>query len=259
LRVGSGRVEYEWHHGAVDARPEGDRGPALVFLHEGLGCRALWRGFPQHVARATGLDAFVYSRPGYGASDPIGPAVSQRYMHDEALNVLPKVLRAAAIAEHILVGHSDGASISIIYAGGNAGDGLRGLVLLAPHVFVEPLNLRSIAKARDAFERGDLASRLKRWHGANTTYAFSRWNDSWLAPEFARWNIEEYLPRIRVPILVIQGQSDEYGSNAQIEAIERQAGGKVRSVLLPECGHSPQLDQPQATLNEIVSFVKSLA
>jgi pimeloyl-ACP methyl ester carboxylesterase len=259
LRVGAGRIECESYRTRAKAAAVADGRPRLVFLHEGLGCCALWRDFPVAVAEATGLDAFAYSRPGYGASQRgDAPMASVRYMHDEALEVLPQVLRAAGIKEHILIGHSDGASIAIIYAGGSAAGGLRGLVLIAPHVFVEPLTLRSIAAARQAFESGDLVARLKRWHGDNTAYAFHRWNDSWLDPDFARWNIEEYLPRIKVPALIIQGELDEYGSRAQIEAIERRMGSKARSVLLPECGHSPQRDQAQATLDEIAAFVKSL-
>jgi pimeloyl-ACP methyl ester carboxylesterase len=258
LRVGAGRIEYiSFTLGAQSTKAARNR-PTLVFLHEGLGCCEQWRDFPAVVAAGTGHDAFVYSRPGYGSSDRVSPMVSTRYMHDEALQTLPQVLRAARVNEHILIGHSDGASIAIIYAGGSDAPGLHGLVLIAPHVFVEPFTLTSISAARETFEKGDLKARIQRWHGENTDFAFYRWSGSWLDPEFRHWNIEEYLPRVKVPTLVIQGEQDEYATKAQVEAVERKVGGPVRAVLLANCGHHPQRDQPQATVDEITAFVKSL-
>ena len=227
-------------------------GPTLVFLHEGLGSLGLWRDFPQKVSDATGLPAFVYSRAGYGQSDPAEMPRPVRYMHDEAA-LLPEVLAAAGIDDPVLVGHSDGASISVIYAG--SGGNARALVLEAPHVFTEDMGLQSIARARDAYERGDLRARLGRYH-RDVDAAFWGWNRPWLDPEFRKWNLEEFLPRIAAPILVVQGEDDEYGTKKQVEAIARGARD-VEVRMLPECGHSPHRDQPEATLRAIAEFLRS--
>lgn len=229
-------------------------GPTLVFLHEGLGSAGLWRDFPQRASEATGLGAFVYSRAGYGASDPTALPRPVRYMHDEA-EILPEILAAAGIDDPVLVGHSDGASIAVIYAG-SGGKG-RGLILEAPHVFTEEMGLESIAKARDAYERGELRGRLAKHH-QNVDAAFWGWNRPWLDPEFRKWNLEEFLPRIEAPILVVQGEDDEYGTRKQVEAIQRGARA-VQVLMLPECGHSPHRDQPEATLRAIADFAREHA
>ena len=226
-------------------------GPTLVFLHEGLGSSGLWRDFPQRVAQATGLAAFVYSRAGYGQSDRAPMPRPVRYMHDEA-QLLPEVLAAAKIDDPVLVGHSDGASISIIYAG--SGGKARALVLEAPHVFAEEMGLRSIARARDAYESGGLRTRLAKHH-QDVDAAFWGWNRPWLDPEFRKWNLEEFLPRIAAPILVVQGEQDEYGTHAQVAAIERGARD-VEVLMLPHCGHSPHRDQAEATLRGIAAFLR---
>ena len=176
-----------------------------MFLHEGLGSVGLWRDFPRTLADATGLPAFVYSRAGYGESDAAPLPRSVRYMHEEA-ELLPEILAAAGIDDPVLVGHSDGASIAIIHAG--SGGKARALVLEAPHVFTEPMGLRSIANAREAYERGDLRQRLAKYH-QDVDAAFWGWNRPWLDPEFRDWNLEEFLPRIAAPVLVVQGEQDE--------------------------------------------------
>ena len=226
-------------------------GPTLVLLHEGLGSVGLWRDFPKQLAEATGLPAFVYSRAGYGQSDPAPMPRSIRYMHEEA-ELLPEILDAAGVEDPVLIGHSDGASISIIHAG--SGGSARALVLLAPHVFTEEMGLRSIAGAREAYERGDLRRRLARYH-RDVDAAFWGWNRPWLDPEFSKWNLEEFLPRIAAPILLVQGDQDEYGTKKQIDAIQRGARS-VEGLLLPQCGHSPHRDQPEATLHGIAGFVR---
>jgi pimeloyl-ACP methyl ester carboxylesterase len=239
----------------IEARQIGGAmGPTLVFLHEGLGSAGLWRDFPDKLAEATGLGAFVYSRAGYGASDPAPMPRPVRYMHDEA-ELLPEILAAAGIADPLLIGHSDGASIALIYAG--SGGKARGLVLEAPHVFTEQMGLRSIAQAREAYERGELRKRLAKHH-QDVDAAFWGWNRPWLDPEFRNWNLEEFLPRIAAPILVVQGEDDEYGTRKQVDAIERGARD-VQVLMLPACGHSPHRDQPEASLRAIAAFTRQHA
>jgi len=230
--------------------------PELVFLHEGLGSVSHWRDFPGRVAAATRCPITVYSRYGSGQSDVLQGARNVCYMHDEALAVLPDLLRQLGIENPILIGHSDGASIAIIYAGAhNRG---RGLVLLAPHVFVEDLSICSIAAAKLTFETTNLPMLLARHH-RDAARTFWGWNDIWLHPDFRSWNIEEYLPRINCPTFVIQGLEDQYGTMAQVETIRKKSGGPVEVLTLPDCQHSPQRDQPEAVLDAITRFVAALA
>ena len=231
--------------------------PTLVFLHEGLGSARMWRDFPQRLAAATGCGALVYSRAGYGSSDPAPLPWPIRYMHDEAV-VLERVLEAAYVRDAILVGHSDGGSIAIIYAGSAPRPSLRGMILEAPHVFAEPGGLASIANMRTLYETTDLRERLARYHGANIDNAFRGWNGVWLHPDFVRWNIEEFLPSIDVPLLLVQGEDDEYGTWKQIESIERQVPGPVETLRVPLCGHSPHRDQPEIVLEAMTRFVREL-
>lgn len=225
--------------------------PELVFLHEGLGSVSLWRDFPARVARATGCPATVYSRYGCGGSDLLREARPVRYMHDEA-RALEELLTELRIENPILVGHSDGGSIAVIHAGTYGR--VRGMVLLAPHVFVEDISVASIADAKIRFETTDLPQGLARHH-RDAASTFWGWNNIWLDAEFRRWNIEEHLPKITCPMLVIQGLDDEYGTMAQVRAIERQAGGAVEVMEVAECGHSPHRDQMEAVLGGIARFV----
>jgi pimeloyl-ACP methyl ester carboxylesterase len=228
-------------------------GPTLVFLHEGLGSISQWRDFPERIVAATGLSAIVYARYGYGRSDVLQQPHGVDFMHLEALESLPEFLRALGIERPILIGHSDGASIALIYAG--SGYPLGGLAVMAPHVFVEDISIASIAAAKRAFETTDLPQKLARHHH-DPVKTFYGWNDVWLAPAFRSWNIESFLPAITCPLLAIQGQNDEYGSMAQVDAIARQAGGPVEVLKLERCGHSPQRDQPEIVAGAIVEFVK---
>jgi pimeloyl-ACP methyl ester carboxylesterase len=249
LRAGGHRLEAVWHGAAPDAAP------TLVFLHEGLGSVSTWRDVPEELARRTGCGALVYSRLGYGASDPVAPPRPLSYMHDEA-ELLPEVLDAAGVQRAILVGHSDGGSIAILHAGSERAGRVRGLVLEAPHVFVEDLSVASIAAARDEYLHGDLRARLARHH-QDVDGAFWGWNRAWLDPGFRSWNIEAALPDIRVPILAIQGADDPYGTLLQIDAIERRAPGPTERLILPECGHAPHRDQRAATLDAIARFARA--
>ncbi|OGA07905.1 MAG: alpha/beta hydrolase [Betaproteobacteria bacterium RIFCSPHIGHO2_12_FULL_69_13] len=244
------RIEYEW----IGEPAQGV--PALVFLHEGLGSIRQWREFPLQVFKSTGCAALVYNRYGYGASDVLAePTRSVRFMHEEALESLPQLLSNLGIEAPILVGHSDGASIALIHAG--AGHAVRGLALMAPHVFVEEHGLAGIREAKRAFETGDLRERLAKYH-RDVAKTFRGWNDVWLSDGFRAWNIEEYLPGVRCPVLAIQGEDDAYGTMAQVEAIRRKVSGPCEAVKLPACGHAPHREQPDATLAAVSRFVKAL-
>lgn len=250
--LAAGRRIEAWSIAARDAAR-----PTLVLLHEGLRCAVQWRDFPLRLAELTGCRVVSYSRYGHGFSEPLEAPRAVGYMHDEALLALPELLDRLAIADPVLIGHSDGASIAIIHAGG-AGRAVRGLVLMAPHVFVEDVTVASIAAVRESYATTDLRERMARYH-ADPDATFRGWNDIWLDPAFRAWNIEEYLPEIRCPILMIQGRDDEYGTVAQLDAIERGvAASRVERLMLASCGHAPDRDQPEATLAAVARFVTGL-
>jgi pimeloyl-ACP methyl ester carboxylesterase len=253
IEVNGSRIEAVLH----GPRPE--RAPTLVLLHEGLGCVSMWRDFPEKLAQRTGYGVLVYSRPGYGKSDPVNLPRPLDYMHREAFDVLPHVLDQASVEKSILVGHSDGASIATIYAGGRQDFRVRGLVLMAPHFFVEDISIESIVAAKVAFENGDLRARLARHHGENVDIAFRGWNDAWLDPGFRDWRIDDSVAHVRVPILIVQGKDDQYGTLAQVRLAESDAYCPVETAILDRCGHSPQIDQPDATLEAIGEFIHRLA
>ena len=225
----------------------------LVLLHEGLGCVAMWKDFTRRLASMTSCRVLAYSRAGYGGSDPCRLPRPLSFMHDEGLRVLPEILAAAEIQKAILIGHSDGASIALINAGGIDDARIKGLILMAPHVFVEELTLASIRAARTAYETTDLRERLARYHGDNVDCAFLGWNQAWLDPGFLDWNLETYLPKINVPVLLLQGEEDNYGTIRQLEKIS-EALPQTETVLLPECGHSPFRDKAAETLQLIAKF-----
>ncbi|HEX2154897.1 MAG TPA: alpha/beta hydrolase [Acidimicrobiia bacterium] len=236
---------------------EGDaRRGWLVFLHEGLGSVELWREFPEMVAGSTGRPALVYSRRGHGWSEPLDSSRPPGFMHDEALSVLPALLDRLSIEEPVLVGHSDGASIALIYAG-VADRPVSGLVALAPHVFVEPQSLEGLAAAGEAFTTSDLEERMAKYHH-DPRRTFYGWHDIWMSPEFRDWNIEDVLVGIEAPLLLIQGADDEYGSAAQIDAITAGVKGRVEVVWLEDCGHSPHLDQRERVTEATVGFIRRL-
>ncbi len=226
--------------------------PVIVMLHEGLGSIALWKDFPQQLAARTGCAVLVYSRYGHGGSDKLMEKRPVNFMHREGEVVLPELLDKLAIERPILLGHSDGGSISIIFAG-RYPDRSRALILEAPHVFVEDLSIASITQAKENFETTDLRQKLSRYH-AQVDATFWGWNDIWLDPNFRSWNIEEYLATIRCPVLCIQGEDDEYGTRAQVDAIAAQAP-QSEIMMLPDCKHSPHRDQPEKTLDRIAKFV----
>jgi pimeloyl-ACP methyl ester carboxylesterase len=243
------RLEYAWFEPVLAGNAAA--APPIVMLHEGLGSLAMWRDFPRLVADATRARVLVYSRRGYGQSDPLPGPRKVDYMHGEAQDVLPKLLRALDIRRPLLVGHSDGASIAIIHAG--SGNDVAGLVLMAPHVFVEDLTVDSIAAIKEVWKTSDMGNRLGRYH-RDAEHTFWGWNDIWLLPEFKQWNIEAFVPRITVPMLVIQGLDDEYGTSAQCEAIKARAKAPCALLMLENCKHSPHRDQPDRTLQAISRF-----
>jgi len=249
LSVRGRSLEYRRIAAAAD-------GPTLVFLHEGLGSISQWRDFPDRIAAATGLPAIVYARYGHGQSEVLQQPQGVDFMHREALESLPELLRQLGVERPILIGHSDGASIALIYAG--AGHPLRGLVAMAPHVFVEDISIEGITAAKQTFETTDLPQKLARHH-RDAVKTFYGWNDVWLAPAFRSWNIEAFLPAITCPLLAIQGHGDEYGTMAQVDAIARLAGGPVEVLKLDQCGHSPQKDQPEIVAGAVIDFVARCA
>ena len=248
--IGGHRLETAWIPPARPGRP------TLVMLHEGLGSVALWKDFPQQLARRTGCGTLVYSRYGHGASTLLAEARPVEYMHREAEAVLPAVLGHFGIERPVLFGHSDGGSIALIYAGFRPHD-VAGLILEAPHVFVEDVTVASIAGVKETYRTTDLAGKLRRYH-QDVDRTFWGWNDIWLDPRFRAWNIEAYLPAIRCPILAIQGIDDEYGTAAQLDAIAA-ATPATEIVLLGRCGHSPHRDQAAETLERSARFIDMLA
>jgi len=236
--------------------PKGDD-PVIVMLHEGLGCVDLWRDFPEHVARTTGLSVLAYSRAGYGRSESAALPRPLDYMTREALESLPDVLDAVGAPRYLLLGHSDGATIAAEYCGRVEDFRVRGLILMAPHFFAEESGLAEIARVRDEFEAGGLKRRMAKYH-ADPEAAFRGWNEAWLDPGFRGWNVAEVIDYLRVPVLVIQGRQDQYGTLAQVHEIEDRCYAPVDVTLLDECGHSPHADRPEATLDAISDFTARL-
>jgi pimeloyl-ACP methyl ester carboxylesterase len=245
------RLEYRM----IGPRPH--EAPTIVMLHEGLGSAGLWRAFPEQLASATGAGVFVYSRAGYGQSSPGTMPRGVNFMHEEALEVLPRVLDAIGFTRGILFGHSDGGSIATIYAGSVQDHRVRGLVLMAAHFFTEQMGLDAIRRTRDEFANAGLREKLKRWH-ADVDGAFLSWAEPWLNPDFKTWDITDALGYIRVPILFIQGVDDEYGTLKQVEAAEQECFCPVETLIVPGAGHSPYRDAPEVTLNASAAFINRL-
>lgn len=230
----------------------------LVFLHEGLGCIEMWRDFPQKLCDATHCAGIVYDRTGYGCSSPwpIDPGI--RYMEIEADDVLPRLIGKLGVQDCVLVGHSDGGTIALNYAAADP-EPLRAVVTLAAHAINEAVCVESIRGAREAFAKGELRKRLQKYHGGNTDGAFHLWSEAWVAPGFEPMDADGRLPRIVVPVQAIQGEDDEYGSELQLGIIAGKVGGYCETRLVPDCGHSPHLQQPAYVLSEIARFIAPLA
>lgn len=230
-----------------------DGRPTLLLLHEGLGCVSMWRHFPEKLAAATGCRLIAWSRAGYGGSQAYPEPRTPRYMHREGEEMLPALLAALGIERPLLIGHSDGGSIALIFAGAFPEVPL-GVAVMAPHEFVEEVTLAGIGEARTAWQTTDLPKKLARYHYEQTERVFLDWNDTWLSPAFRDWNIEASLSQIRCPVLAIQGADDEYATMRQIDVIAECVPG-TQLLKLANCGHSPHRDQEDAVLAALAAFI----
>ncbi len=243
--------EQHIHYQVIDGDKER---PYLVFLHEGLGCEKMWGGFPQRLCATSGCPGLVYDRLGYGKSSPLPHKRTIHYLHEYALRELPLLLQEVLPdTPFILIGHSDGGSISLIY-GAERSPLLKGIITEAAHVFVEPGTIAGVRKADKAWEEGKLQG-LLRYHGAKTEILFKAWSETWLATWFRWWNIEYLLPSIEVPLLVIQGRDDQYGSEKQVDAIVSQSGGFAHAEIIEQCAHTPHLEAEQDVLHLMCAHI----
>jgi pimeloyl-ACP methyl ester carboxylesterase len=249
LQAAGRRLEYETIPGPPNR-------PVMVFLHEGLGSIAMWRDFPARCAARAGCAGLVYSRYGYGKSDQLQEPRRPDYMHAEALQALPEILDQLGIANPILFGHSDGASIALIHAGG-AGRPVAGVIALAPHVFVEPEAISGIVATANAWCDTRMREKLASFHN-DVDSVFAGWRDIWLSADFRGWNIERFLPVIQCPVLAIQGEEEGYGTMAQLDRIAA-AVKNLQQLRLSPCGHSPHRDQPEQVIASTREFATAIA
>ena len=248
LTIGAQRLEYRM----IGPRP--DAAPTLVMLHQGLGCVGMWEDFPEKLQAATGAGVFVYSREGYGQSSPVTLPRPLSFMHQEAQKTLPQILDTIGFQRGLLVGHSDGASIAAIYGGSHQDHRVGGLVLIAPHFIVEDATIAAIAAMRKAYDLTDLRARLGRWH-ADADATVHGWSDVWLKGDFRKWDLTEFLAYIRVPVLIVQGEDDQYGTVRQIEIAQQECYCPVEVALLPGAMHVPQREAPEVTLQVVSDFI----
>ena len=248
LSIGGASLEYRM----IGPRP--DAAPVIVMLHEGLGAVTTWGDFPARLSEQTGAGVFVYSRAGYGKSSTIALPRPLDYMQREATEVLPQLLDAIGFRRGILLGHSDGATIAAYYAGSVQDHRVRGLVLIAPHFFMEDSNIAAIRKTVEAYKTTDLRARLARHH-ADVDAAFRGWSGAWLDPAFEKFDTTDALAYIRVPVLVLQGAADPYGTLAQVRVLEEECYCPVEAVVLDGTGHAPHREEPAEILPKITEFV----
>lgn len=244
------KIYYESIEGEIDT-------PCLIFLHEGLGCIPMWKDFPGRLCQRTGCSGLLYDRTGYGRSSALKADRSVHYMHDYGLNELPEVINALIPGRpFILIGHSDGGSISLIY-GAQRPSLLKGIVTEAAHVFVESETTEGIRRADKAFEQGKLDG-LYKYHGDKTRQIFKAWSDTWLSNWFMHWNLEYLLPSVNCPMLVIQGADDPYGSGDQVNSILSKSSGSAEACLIENCGHTPHAEQPEIVLEKMSGFIEKI-
>ena len=231
----------------------------LVFLHEGLGSISHWKDFPKKLCNKTGCGGFLYDRSGYGKSEPLKESRPFDYLHIEALKVLPLVLDQCQISDPILIGHSDGGTIALLFAS-EFSEIVKGVITEAAHVFVEEITLKGIKDSLKAFEEDqELKNKFIKYQGAHAGQILSDWKNIWLSPKFRDWNIEKYLSDISCPVLVIQGEDDDYGSVKQVEAIASQVSGFSQKLIIPNCGHRPHHQAREIVLREMTQFIKNVA
>ncbi len=258
LKEGVGQIPIEGLLLEYCYYPGNAKHPLIVLLHEGLGCVALWRDFPEALAHSSGASVFAYSRPGYGRSSPCDLPRPLSYMEDEGQGLLPLLLSGLPAERLVLFGHSDGGSIAAVNAGAIPDPRLVGFILMAPHFFTEEVCVTAIAETNRLFAESNLRERLARYHGDNIDCAFRGWADSWLHPDFLQWDLTAFLPRIQVPTLLIQGDEDEYGTRAQVDTAERLIPVHTALHMIPDCGHSPHKDQRERVLALASAFVAAL-
>jgi pimeloyl-ACP methyl ester carboxylesterase len=251
LTIGTSDLEYRM------IGPSPADAPTIVMLHEGLGSAGLWGDFPEKLQAATGAGVFAYSRAGYGASTPAKLPRPIDYMHIEAREVLPKLLDAIGFRRGLLLGHSDGASIAAIYAGSHQDHRVEGIALIAPHFIVEDISVASIAEIKTAYETTSLREKLARWH-KDVDNAFYGWNGAWLSPDFRDWDISEFLAYVRVPIAIVQGVDDAYGTMRQIEIAREECYCPVDVSVIAGAGHQPHREAPGPTLEAIAEFANTV-
>lgn len=233
---------------AVDA-------PTLVFLHDSLGCISLWRDFPTRLCELTGCPALIYDRQGYGESSEFTVNVrTNAYLENEAI-VLLKLLEQQTISRSILFGHSDGGSIALLAAALDKNERIAGIISEGAHVFVEELTLVGLREAQQQYETTNLKRRLEKYHGAKTDAMFRAWVDTWLSPRYRDWNIEQFLPSVKCPVLVLQGTDDEYGTAKQVQAIANGTSGFAQIHLIDAGGHSPHKIKTEETLSVSADFI----
>tara|TARA_B100001057_G_scaffold500874_1_gene618441 strand:+ start:113 stop:898 length:786 start_codon:yes stop_codon:yes gene_type:complete len=247
VTIAGGKIEYSFYEVKRPAAP------TIIMLHEGLGALSLWRDLPRKISNLINCSVFVYSRHGYGQSDFINSEFDAEYMHKEALYILPQILNHFDISNPILYGHSDGASIALIHASSEDTE-IIGLILEAPHVFVEEISLDGLEGAKKAFEQGGLKASLAKHH-SEPEMIFRCWNNIWLSPEFLTWNIVSCLSNIQCPALLIQGETDAYGTLSQLDTIEKNVSGICEKKILPKIGHSPHRENPKLVLRSIQQFI----
>lgn len=251
LQVGDAALEYACFG------PAPDQAPTIVLLHEGLGCVALWRDFPQRLAAATGFGVLAYSRAGYGRSSTITRPRPVDYMEREAEDVVGALLDAVGVRRVVLLGHSDGATIATVYAGSVSDMRVRALILVAPHFYNEAMGLDAIRDSGDAYKTGALKTKLAKYHD-DPDAAFYGWHDAWIDPRNADWNVADSIDHLRIPVLAIQGRDDAYGTLAQITEIEDRIYSPVETLILDDCGHAPHLEKPDQTLEAVADFCTRL-
>lgn len=252
ITVHSHRISMKWIYGETSPVS-----PVLVFLHEGLGSITMWRDFPEQICTETGLTGVVYDRPGHGDSDPLPQHRTPGYLHDEALKYLPLFLEKNSIDKPLLIGHSDGGSIALLYAA-HFPEKAIGIISEAAHVFLEDVSITGIQNAVDKYESANLKKGLIKFHGDKTDAVFYGWAQTWLSPEFRKWNIVDEIKNITAPSLIIQGEEDEYGTGKQVDAIVNNVRGESEKYIIPGCGHVPHFQARDLVTEKMIEFIKKL-